>query len=765
MTVILLLIFLSAIWVPFMPAAFGKHKGNILSLLPAATFIFTLVKGSSITKLDSFTTVFSWIPQLGLNITWTFDGLSYLFVLLVSGIGTLVLIYANEYMKHYPDKDRFYVFLMLFMGSMLGLVMSGNLLGMFLFWELTSFTSFFLISFKHEYDKARQAALQSLLITFMGGLALFGGIMLLGQMAGSYEISDMVRNAGTIKAHKLYMPALILIMAGVVTKSAQFPFHFWLPGAMQAPSPVSAYLHSATMVKAGIFLLARLNPVVGGTQEWMIMVSLIGGLTMFIGAYLSLTQTDLKAILAYTTISALGTMVLLFGIGTEESVEAAILFLVIHALYKAALFMIAGLIDHKTGTRDINLLGELWKPMPKTFVIATLALLSMAGLPPMLGFIGKELIYEAKIQTPDIALFLIILGVSSNIMMVWASTMIGYRTFIEKPKGMPKPPGEKGIGMLLGPAVLVIASLIFGLFPASISPFIEPAISIIRREPADVYLKLWHGFNQVLLLSVFTVATGFLLFLLRKKLIPLLSRINGMLFSIRFANVFNTVINSFVSFSKKKTAVIQHGYHRFYLMTIFIVATLLIWLHIYNTRGWLDINIEYIRQPYYVIALVVIMILASLTAALAKSRLTAIISMGVVGLGIALIYLIYSAVDLAITQILAETLTLILFVLVLQKLPRFAHLSSRRSRMRDAIIALAAGSFMTILVVKSVQVNYSHPISDFFVQNSLPGGFGENVVNVILVDFRALDTMGEITVLTIAALGVFSLLKLNKTKR
>lgn len=764
MTILLLIIFLSAVWVPFMPRFLSKYKGSALAIFPLSVFIFSLVKGSGLKHTASESIAYDWIPQLGLNITWTYDGLSYLFLLLVSGIGTLILIYANEYMKLYADKDRFYTFIMLFMGSMLGLVLSGNILVMFIFWELTSFTSYFLISFKYEYEKARQAALQSLLITVMGGLALFGGIIILGQISGSFEFSVLMEKADIIKVHKLYLPALILILAGVVTKSAQFPFHFWLPGAMQAPSPVSAYLHSATMVKAGIFLLARLSPVMGGTPQWMFLVSLIGAMTMFIGAYLSLTQTDLKAILAYTTVSSLGTMVLLFGISTQPAIEAAILFLIIHAFYKASLFMIAGMIDHKTGTRDISILGELWKPMPKTFVVTTLALLSMAGLPPMLGFIGKELIYEAKIQTPDIAVVLTILGVASNIFMVWVSTMLGYRTFIEKDGGMPKPPNEKGWKMLMGPTVLVIASLFFGLYPASMSKLIEPAVSTILRQPVKVYLSLWHGFNQVLLLSILTVATGFTLFLLRKKVLPVFKAINHTFFNIKFSEVFNHIINSFVKLSKKKTSVIQHGYHRFYLMTIFIATTILIWFMILNTRGWNE-DIVYTRQPYYVIALIILMIGASIITAIARSRLVAIISMGVVGLGIALLYLIYSAVDLAITQILVETLTLVMFVLVLQKLPKFANLSSRKSRIRDALIAMAAGSFMIILVLKSIHVNYNHPISDFFVKNSLPGGFGENVVNVILVDFRSLDTLGEITVLSIAALGVYSLVKLNRLKK
>ncbi|NLD38074.1 MAG: DUF4040 domain-containing protein [Desulfatiglans sp.] len=764
MTIILILIFLSAAWVPFMPSFIKRYKGGTLALLPLCVFIITLMKRSGLTYTEAESITYKWIPQIGLNITWTYDGLSCLFLLLVSGIGALILIYANDYMKHYPDKDRFYTFIMLFMGSMMGLVLSGNLLIMFLFWELTSFTSFFLISFKHEYEKARQAVLQSLLITAMGGLALFGGIILLGQMAGSFELSDLMNRADVIKSHKLYLPSLILVLAGAATKSAQFPFHFWLPGAMQAPSPVSAYLHSATMVKAGIFLLARLNPVLGGTPQWMFLISLTGALTMFIGAYLSLTQTDLKAILAYTTVSSLGTMVLLFGIDTQASIEAAVLFLIIHAFYKASLFMIAGMIDHKTGTRDIRLLGRLWRPMPKIFVISTLALLSMAGLPPMLGFIGKELIYEAKIQTPDIAVILTILGVVSNVFMVWVSTMLGYRTFIEKDKGMPGHPDEKGLKMVAGPAALVIASLFFGLYPSSMSRLIEPAVSVILREPVNVNLSLWHGFNQVLFLSIFTVTAGFILFLFRNQVLPLLHKVNQALFHIRFSDYFNHLIAGFVKISKKKTAVIQHGYHRIYLMTIFIAAAILIWFMVYIARGWYQ-GITYTWQPYYVTALTLLIMAASLITAIARSRLMAILSMGVVGLGIALIYLIYSAVDLAITQILVETLTLVLFVLVLQKLPRFARLSSIKSKIRDALIAVAVGSFMTILVLQSLHVNYNHPISDFYVINSLSRGFGKNVVNVILVDFRALDTLGEITVLSIAALGVYSLIKLNRTKK
>ena len=763
MTIILLLIFIGAAGSLIIPRQLDRYKGILLSLLPLSALLYYLIAGYGMKQTGQQLTGIDWLPQIGLNISWLFDGISLLFLLLVSGIGILILVYSNSYMKHDEGRHRFYAFILLFMGSMLGLVLSGNLLVMFLFWELTSFTSYFLISHKHEYDKARQAALQSLLITVMGGLALLAGIILLGQISGTYEITGLIEKSQLIRSHPYYRPILILFLAGVATKSAQFPFHFWLPGAMQAPSPVSAYLHSATMVKAGIFLLARMNPILGNTPEWKILVSLIGGTTMFVGAYLAITKTDLKAILAYTTISALGSLVLLFGIDTQLSVKAALIFLIVHAFYKASLFMIAGMIDHKTGTRDINRLGGLYRLMPKTTIIAVLSLLSMAGLPPLLGFIGKELIYEAKIQTPGIASIILILGVASNIFMVWVSAMFGYRTFFGQGNNPPKKANEKSWELLFGPAVLTFGSLALGLFPQSLNQLIELALSTTRAQTLSVDIHLWHGFNRVFLLSVITVFTGICLFAARKKLLPILTSVNNRFFYLQFADSFNQLINNFVALSKKKTAIIQHGYHRFYLMTILIVAAAFIWFQIYVTRGW-EITYDFSPIPFYTWGLTAIMIFAALQAAFTQSRLTAIVDMGVVGYGIALIYLFYGAVDLAITQILAETLTVVLFVLVIQKMPRFIKFSSRRSRIRDAIIALSSGSFVTILVLKALEIDYNAPISDFFIKKSLPEGFGKNIVNVILVDFRALDTLGEITVLSVAALGVYGLIKMNKNE-
>jgi multicomponent Na+:H+ antiporter subunit A len=670
-------------------------------------------------------------------------------------------------MKSYTGTDKFYLYLMLFSAAMLGLVLSANLIQLFIFWELTSFLSYFLISFFHEKESARKAAFQSLYITGFGGLAMLAGIILLGSVVDSYSLQDWINGADSIRQSNFYLPGLLLILLGVFTKSAQFPFHFWLPGAMQAPAPVSSYLHSATMVKAGVFLLARLSPVLGGTNEWIYIVSLIGVVTMLTGSYFAITQTDLKGILAYTTINALGVLVLLLGINTSESIKAAMLFLFIHAFYKATLFMVAGLIEKKTGTRELSKLGGLVKYMPFTFIIALLALLSMAGLPPLLGFLGKELIYEAKVQSPGIASLVLILGVTSNVFMVAVSLFFARKVFLGKPNTFEKKPDEKGAAFLIGPGILVLLSLVLGLFPGNLgTAVIKPALSAVSTEMIDVKLKLWHGFNQVLFLSLLTVFLGVMLYwamLKKKMLLDTWRKVNSVIFSIELDEVFAWVMDKFVQVAQFKTKTVQHGYHRYYILTIIVFTSLLLWFQVFAIRSW-EFGMSFSLKPFYISGLAVVILGAAITSAISRSRILTIISMGVAGYGISLIFMYYSAIDLAITQILVETLTVVMFMAILQKLPRFAVLSSKRTRFRDFIIALSFGAVMTVLAIKAVNVNLNPTISKFFVENSYSKAFGENVVNVILVDFRALDTLGEVTVLTIAATGVFLLLKTKNKK-
>lgn len=763
--IILLLIVSFGIFL--VPGKLKKYIAVALALVQAAVFGYFLVQVADVPDSTGKTTFFEWIPQLGLNLEFILDGLSMVFALLVTGIGALVFMYAYAYMKSYAGTTKFFFFLMFFSVAMLGLVLSANLIQLFIFWELTSVFSFFLISFFHEKESARKAALQSFYITGFGGLSLLAGIIVLGSVVDSYALSDWLANHEAIKESTLYLPGLLLILVGVFTKSAQFPFHFWLPGAMQAPAPVSAYLHSATMVKAGVFLLARLYPVLGGTPEWNFIIPLIGVITMLTGSYFALTSTDIKAILAYTTINALGVLVLLLGIGTSESIKAAMLFLFIHAFYKATLFMIAGLIEKKTGTREINELGGLIKFMPVTFVIALLSLLSMAGLPPLLGFLGKELIYEAQVQSAGMGSLLLILGVTSNIFMIAVSLFFARKVFLGKSKPTNKVPNEKGLAFLIGPGILALLSLVLGLSPANLGDaVIRPAMLAVNLEDVEVKLQVWHGFNQIFFLSLFTIIAGLALYLAmlkKKNLLNAWRKFNSIVFAIQFEKVFNWLLEKFVVVATIKTKAVQHGYHRYYILTIFVFTSILLWVQFFHTRT-VAFDIDFSLRPFYVTGLAIIIIVVSLASTVLRSRIVTIITMGVAGYGIASVFLYYSAIDLAITQILVETLTLVMFMAILQRLPRFEVLSDQKTRIRDFIIALGFGSVMTLITLKAINTNLSRPISDFFLENSLTRAFGENVVNVILVDFRALDTMGEVTVLTLAAVGVYLLLLPDKKK-
>lgn len=760
----LILLLVTAFLSPYFIRKGGKTAPWLLGMVSAAGFAYLLGFTGFISEGNSLNYTIEWLPELYLNFSLYLDGLSLFFALLVTGMGALVLVFSGNYMKPYPMKDRFFFLILLFEFAMLGLILSGNLFTMFIFWELTSVSSFLLVGFYHEKPEARNAALQALLITVAGGLAMMAGFIMLGQITGTLEINQLLKSGDTIRNHPHYLPALLLILAGAFTKSAQFPFHFWLPGAMQAPSPVSAYLHSATMVKAGIYLLMRLSPVMGGTPEWKYILTITGAITMILGGYFAYSQTDFKKILAYTTISALGTLVLMLGIDTDMSIKAAIIFLLVHALYKGALFMIAGLIDKSVGSRDLRKIGGLNKIMPAASLAAIISLLSMAGLPPMIGFIGKELIYEAKFALPDIGNVLLFAGVATNVIMVAISLTLVFNLFLgplKYPGEKPKPPA---FALIVGPALLAGISLIFGLFPSRVADFLlSPAIKSIQPSIDSLKLSLWHGFNEVLLVSFITVAAGVVLFLLYRKINPLLTHFNTEVITFRLADTFNKGLNVFLYLTKRKTSFIQSGYQRFYLMSIFIMTSVLAWYQLIYT--WPEIgNISFSKPGIFELIILLLIVSSTLFAVMVRSRLAAILSLGAVGYGISLLFIIYGAIDVAITLMLAETLVLVLFMVVIYHLPKFTNFSSTASRLRDASVALLVGSFMTGLVLKSGQVNLNPKISEFYVEKALPLAHGSNIVNVILVDFRALDTLGEITVLVIAAIGVVALLKLKTEK-
>jgi multicomponent Na+:H+ antiporter subunit A len=737
---------------------------GLLVLVPAGLFIYFLDLAGPVGSGEVLSASQDWIPRLGIFVSFYVDGLSILFALLITGIGALVFLYGGGYLAGDRNIGRFYAFILLFMSSMVGLVLADNLILLFVFWELTSISSYFLIGYYHDRAESRAAALQSLLVTGGGGLALLVGFLLLGLVGGSYEISTLLQKGKELQSSPLYLPLLLLILAGAFTKSAQFPFHFWLPDAMQAPSPVSAFLHSATMVKAGIYLLARLSPILGGTAEWHYLLSLAGATTMLAGVILALGQNDLKRILAYTTVSALGMLVLLIGLDTVSSMEAAFVFLFAHALYKGALFLVAGTIDHETGTRDIRLLGGLRRIMPITAVAALLAALSMAGLPPLLGFIGKELLYEAKLQAPSAGAFLTGAGILTNVLFASLAMRIVTAPFLGRLKETPDRPSEPGASLWLGPLVLALLGLLFGMYPEWLGRvLISPAVNATRAETTATELGLWHGFNPVLALSLFTLSAGLIVYLFLARLLKIGAPLEGLK---RWgpARWYAAAMNLLITAATVCTGFLQNGRLSRYLRTFVVVTVILVGYPLIQvlSRGS---GISMTGVLIHEVLIAATILLAAIAAVLSSSRLAAVAALGVVGFGMALLFIFFGAPDLAMTQFAIEGLTVVLFVLVIYKLPQFGKLSSARVRLGDLLVAVGAGVLMSLLTLAVLQQPLDPVLAPYYAANSLALGHGRNVVNVILVDFRALDTLGEITVLAVAGLGGFALLRLRLSKR
>jgi multicomponent Na+:H+ antiporter subunit A len=720
--------------------------GWVLGLLPLALVIWFLSMLGPVTAGTALSASIPWVPSLGI----------------VSGVGVLVVVYAGGYMAGDPQIGRFYLYLFLFMGSMIGLVLADNIIALFVFWELTSITSYLLIGYKHAYASSRAAALQALLVTGSGGLAMLAGLVLISIAGGSLEISTLIAQRDVIQASPYYPAILVLVLIGCFTKSAQFPFHFWLPNAMAAPTPVSAYLHSATMVKAGVYLLARLSPMLGGTLAWHLPVALFGAITMLLGAYLAVLQVDLKRILAFTTISALGTLTMLIGIGTEIAIKGAIVFLIVHSLYKGSLFMVAGSIDHETGTRDISGLRGLLRVMPFTAVAAALAALSMSGLPPFFGFIGKEVIYEATLEAPFAIVLLTAVAVVSNALMIAAAGMVAIRPFYGQQVSTPKKPHEAPPSMWLGPVLLAVLGLLLGLFPNFLgTPLITQAVHAVAGSEEKIKLSLWHGINPMLILSIITVTAGIAAYIGRNTL----TRPNP-----RFRDVvehgpehgYTRVVEDMQRLANWQTGILQSGYLRYYLMTVVITTVVLGSLGLFS-----NVNLGILRWDrlaavqFHEWLLSITILLAALYMVLTHSRLAAVAALGLIGFGVATIFMLYSAPDLAMTQFAIETLSVILFVLVLYRLPFFSSISKASERIRDGVIAGAVGLFMTLMVLTATSSDMQRRLTPFFAENSYTEAQGRNVVNVILVDFRALDTLGEIAVIAIAAIGIYTMLKLS----
>ena len=741
-----------------------RPKGRLsvlFVLLPLSLFLYF---GSLLPRVAAGQPLhyhYPWVPSLGVNFDFRLDGLSMLFCLLITGIGTLVFWYASAYLKGHAYLDRFFGYLSMFMGAMLGLVLSDNVISLFVFWELTSITSFFLIGFNNDDPASRKSSLLALAVTGGGGFLLMAGLVLMGALTGSYSVQEMAAGSDLLKSHPLYGLVVFLVCAGAFTKSAQFPFHFWLPGAMKAPTPVSAYLHSATMVKAGVYLLARLSPVLGGHPYWNGTLMITGGITMVYAAVHAPFRTDLKGILAYSTISALGMLVFLTGIGTGEAFTAAAVFILVHALYKAALFLVAGTIDHETGTRDVTRLAGLRKVLPPVAVAGVLAALSGGGIPLTFGFIGKDLIYEATLRSGGAAMLLTAAALLTNLLLLYAGFAAGIKPFTGKLPDAYRHVHLPPLAMWLPPLLLGVAGVGLGLFPGTLDvPVAGPVVAAMGGTAEGVHLKLWHGFNLTLLLSAVTLAAGIGLYLVTKPTHGKEATV-GRLEFLAPGRLFTGAARGLNRFSVWYTALLQNGFLRVYLQYIIVFLTVLLALRYFTgTRPAIDLS-RFSDVTGYEAVVSGVMLLAIGLVLFATSRLTAIAAMSVVGYCICLLFVFYSAPDLAMTQFTIDTLTVVLFVLVLFKLPPFRRLTNAAGTLRDAVICLAFGALVTALALEVLEEPVNKEISRYYAENAYVQAKGKNVVNVILVDFRGLDTMVEITVLTIAAIGVYSLLKLK----
>ncbi|MCG6943211.1 MAG: monovalent cation/H+ antiporter subunit A [Thiohalocapsa sp.] len=749
-----------AAWV----SRFGRlHAAWMAGVLAALALAALIPSKPAVFHGETLVQQLAWLPDLGLNLAFRLDGLGMLFAILILVIGLLVILYARYYLSESDSTGRFYAYLLLFMGSMMGVVLSENILLLLMFWEMTSLSSFLLISYWQQRSDARNGARMALTITGLGGLAMLGGFLLLGRIAGSYDLSAILAQGDAIRAHPLYTPMLVLILLGAFTKSAQFPFHFWLPQAMAAPTPVSAYLHSATLVKAGVFLLARLFPVLSGTHAWSYLVMGLGLTTLLMGAYFALFKHDLKGLLAYSTISHLGLITLLFGIGTPLAAVAAVFHIINHATFKASLFMAAGIIDHECGTRDMRLINGLWRYMPYTATLAIVAALSMAGVPLFNGFLSKEMFFgEAVNFARDsvwIWVFPATVALAGVLAVAYSLRFIHDVFFNGEPVNLPRTPHEPPRWMQVPVEVLVAICLLVGVAPAyTVGPFLHVAVAaVLQAEPPHYSLAIWHGFNAALLMSVVALVGGVLVYGGRRPLFALARRWHGLLDA---PAVYRWVLRQVLALAGAVTRLLDTGSLQ-RLAAVFIVTAL-----VAGAVGIIPPRLP-ITGPVavsapdaasvLVAAMLVVVGLASVL--IHQRRLTSLIVLGAAGLLVSLIFVKFSAPDLALTQLSVEVVTIVLLLLAMYFLPRRTPVETDTGRrLGHFFIALGAGGGAGILSWAMLTRPHAS-ISRFFLDNSVSGGGGANVVNVILVDFRGFDTLGEITVLALAGLGIYALLK------
>ncbi len=787
--------FITAIFIPILYKLFAPriHIGWLVLPIPLLIFSYLVTFLPAVSRGEVLSHTLPWIPSLGINFTNYLDGLSFIFALLITGVGTLVILYSIYYMSKIRESlHNFYVYLMLFMGAMLGVIFSDNILVLYVFWELTSISSFLLIAYWYQRKQSRYGAQKSLLITVFGGLVMLTGFIMLAMMTDTYSIREMITLAEELPNDSLFLPAMIAILIGAFTKSAQFPFSLWLPDAMEAPTPISAYLHSATMVKAGIYLVARFTPLFGGQAEWFWLVSGIGILTMIYGSINAVKQTDLKALLAYSTISQLGLIMSLLGLGSASmymdygddttiyaiAVFAALFHLINHSTFKGCLFMLVGIIDHETGTRDIRKLGGLMNLMPITFTLTVIGSFSMAGLPPFNGFLSKEMFFTAMLNASQLnvfnmdwlgMLFPIIAWVASVFTFIYCMILV-FKTFAGKhqPAKLEKSAHEPPIGMLIAPMILAALVILIFFFPNMLGQYlIQPAFIAVLPAYAssggiDLKISAWHGWTPELYMTIGVIVLGALMYVFIRRWVIIYRYYPK---ALTLNNLYTEFINGMELFSMKLTNRYMTGSIRSYFIYIFAFFIVVL-----GGASWLLNGISFDSSQdaainFYEAGLIVAMVISAFTVLFAKTRMTSLIAVGALGYLVSMFFVIFRAPDLALTQLVVETVTTALFLLCFYHLPEFSkNMGRMRFKATNLLISICVGTIITLLALSANGYKLFKPIVDYF-ENSYELAGANNIVNAILVDFRGIDTMLEISVLCIAGIGVYTLIKLQITGR